>query len=280
MSQTPANYLFLDLETLPTDIEAVRARITLEARFKQPAQNVKKSIKAAWDTTEGVNLRVSEALNKTAVDPLLARPIVAAYACDYEDVQTLWLEPFAEGMAELVAIFNERIGPNTTWVGFNHEGFDLGVLLNSWRRASVTIPFHFPRFLGRYWRGNTYDAMKRVPNANGLGYVSLDTCCEAFGLGSAKKVILNDTPMDGSRVKAAYDAGEKELLIEYCATDVVMLRKLMFVLTDEGAYLDYPPRDDIAVQIERIRKQPDIDENARNAQLLSLIRTTGLVPGL
>jgi hypothetical protein len=299
MQQQPAHHLYFDLETLPTNIEQVRNRITTEATTKRPANNVARAKKAEWDTELGRNARISEALDKTAVDPLLARPIVAAFAFDAEPVQTLWLEPeptgegddlhpvelvwfdsFCEGMSQLAKRFDARVGSETTWIGFNSNGFDLGILLNSWRRAAVAIPTHFPRYLGRGWRGKTYDAMTRVPCSNGLGYVSLDACCEAFGLGSAKCVDWNGLPMDGSRVKAAYDAGEKDLLLEYCASDVDMLRQLVDVLTESGAYTDQPPRADIANQIAQIRRNAGYNENQKNVAIISLLTASGTVPGL
>lgn len=275
-----------DIETYRTRNPAIVEQITQEALEKRPAGNSKKEIKLAWDTEEARDERVREALAKTAVDPAIAEIIVAGVSIDFEcgDDETeierfdLMQENSKNNrcaLYELAERLDEAAGPHTIWTGHNIEGFDLPVLLMNWLRAGIEPPEYFPTNAGRFWRGWVYDTMLRFPTSN--GFISLDWACRAMGLPSAKGIMWKGEPMTGARVAEAFEAGERELLLNYCANDVAMERDLYLSLTAGDHWGTYGLGDQVALQIADVEGS-DLSDSAKAITIYDIMRKAGLVP--
>jgi hypothetical protein len=271
-----ATRITFDIETYrTTNAEAVQ-RIRLEAIDKEPAGNTLKALKETWNTTEAREARADEALAKTSLDPLLAEILCVSLYIDYPDGS------FADSTFDLMrgkhsleivrraleSIANE----DTLWIGHNICGFDLPILLNSWRRSGMIPPTHFPRYIRGHWQGTLYDTMQNIPNNRG-GFVSLDAACQAFGLGSAKHIIWNGAHMEGSRVAEAYETGFYDLILEYCAIDVSFERALYLCLTSGGRYATpEAARADLRAAIAEIEANPDLDDTSKAITIGNLVR--------
>lgn len=238
-----SNAIVIDVETYGTRNPDAIARIMAEEMARTPAQNAKKELKLAWNTELAQEARIKEALGRTAVDPLLAEPLCVCWRVfsggDADSVAMMedWDTP--EGQLTVLA---ERLDiaatDETVWVGHNVEGFDLGVLLNSWRRYDIKPPGHFPVYRNRRWRGWVYDTMLRAPCKNGLNMVSLDKVCEAYGI-SGKELLWNGQKMDGSRVAEAFEARAYGAIVEHCMLDVDVEYQLYLRMTCNGTYGTY-----------------------------------------
>ena len=100
-----------------------------------------------------------------------------------------------------------------TPVGHNLIGFDLPFLLKRAIILGVPIGRQFPRN-PKPWDKGVHDTMLMWDAKN---FTSLDTLCEIMG-------IPGKGDFDGSMVAAAWAAGEREKVAEYCADDVRRVR--------------------------------------------------------
>ena len=224
------NTIVLDLETYRTRNQDVINRVTNEAIAKRPANNTAAALKQIWDAPEQIERRVNEALNHTAVDVLIAEPLVVCLDIDgTEETYDAMKNGETETLTLLSALLNNAT-QHTVWVGHN-IGFDLAVLLNRWRRWRIPISTWFPDYR-RHWRGRIHDTMESTPCMNGLNLVKLETVCEAYGLPAAKSVVWNGSPMEGSRVGDAFRGKQYDLICEYCMADVRATKALYGVQTN------------------------------------------------
>jgi hypothetical protein len=273
--------IVLDIETYRTRVPEIVLRIEREAIEKQPAQNVAKAVKDSWDTEASRDRRAKEALSKTALNVLLAEPLCVCWRADgaASDVSTMTQDDGVEEKALrlLVETWNEQAGPDTIWVGHNIHNFDLSVLLNRWRRFGIRPPEHFPQFSNGRWYGRTWDTMRRTPCDSGLGLVSLKTVCEAYGIEGAKSTFWRGEPIDGARVSDVYEAGEYDLILDYCRQDVVIEEALYLVQTDCDTYSTYDTREEIRQQVAEIQ-----DSNLRPGEkamaIQHLLESAGIIP--
>lgn len=277
MRQEKARLIVLDIETYRTRNEAVIERIRQEQYERACPVNKPKEEKFAWNTTAGREARVAEALDKTACDPLLAEVLCCVYQADGKAQGSSCFYDEADGLLDAANALDALAGPETVWCGHNLAGFDLPVLLNRWRRYELCPPEHFPVFHGGRWRGRVWDTMLRTPCKNGLGLVSLDDVCLAYGMGAAKSVAWRGTPMDGSRVGEAYEAGEYDLILEYCMADVAVQEALYYRQTANDTWGTFDARHDVAERLAEI-DDSGLSEGARAIAKLQVLEGAGLVP--
>jgi len=276
-----AKYVVIDAETYRTRDEAVIRGLEQEAMAKRPNTNTRKELKLTWDTEAEIMRRVEEALAKTSTDVLLAEILCVCVKAD-EDACVIQLSGMGkfcqtECLKNTAFSLSDITGPDTIWIGHNIAGFDLPLLLNRFRRHGVTPPEHFPVFTGRRWMGRVFDTMLRTPCQNSLGYVSLEDVCRAYGLPSAKSTMWNGAPMDGSRVGEAYEAGEYDLILEYCAADVWIEEQLYQRMTFDGRWGTYDLRTAVAEQIAEIDAS-GLDDTAMRVAKFNVLEAAGLVP--
>jgi hypothetical protein len=267
--------IVLDLETYRTRDPRVVSRITMEARAKRPAQNTAKELKMVWDTPGEIERRVSEALDKTAVDVLYAEPLVCCMLVDGlrkgGDCEIDMMESPEKEQLKVLAHFLGDTNQSTVWIGHNVE-FDLAILLNRWRRWRITPPQWFPEFRGR-WYGRIHDTMRNTPSANGMGYVSMSAVCDSVGLPEAKATMWEGAPMDGSRVGDAYRAQAYDIIREYCQADVAVTRVLYEIQTAGKT-------DKYTECLDALRALDDepMGEGARAIAKLNVLDGFGFVP--
>ena len=274
-----ARRITFDCETYQTRNPEIVDRITRQALEKQPAQNTAKDIKTEWNTTAAREARVREVLNKTAVDVLIAEILCACWRADGEpySVQGMFDGTEKSQLEKLAEELEEQSNANTIWVGHNIAGFDLAILLNGWRRNGLRPPTHFPEFINGRWRGRVYDTMHRIPCANGLGLVSLKDACSAYRLTCPKGTLWKDEPMNGSRVAEAFEAGEYDLILEYCDEDVVINDLLYLHITGNDTHSTFDRPDGLAAAIAEIRAS-DMPEGAKAVSINKLLDDAGLIP--
>lgn len=216
---TKADWFCFDIETRATTRQAIIERITEQAWNARPANNVLREEKATWDTPPGREKRIAMAIAKTAVDPLLAEPLVICASCAEGEVFTMdGIErPTHKMILEMGDLITEWCDRDTLFVGHNIAGFDLGLLLTQFQQYGIEPPEVFPTYRRCRWRGSIFDTMEACPGR--APFISLVDAALAYGT-SAKGMRWKGEPMTGSRVGEAYEAGEYQLIRDYCAQDV------------------------------------------------------------
>lgn len=275
---TKVRQIYFDTETYRTRNEAAIKRVCDAAIAKQPAQNTAKELKLEWNTEEGRDARAKAALDKTAVNVLLAEVLVVCYSHSEEgfcangmrQTEREALEGLAKDWAALSCC-------DTIWIGHNIQNFDLPLLLNRFRRHGITPPPDFPKFSNGRWIGRVFDTMTRTPCENGLGLVSLDSAMEAYGIPVGEGVQWQGEAMNGARVGAAFEAGEYDVIQEYCMEDVIGVIALYERMTFCGTWGTYDTRDSVAEQI-RVIEQSDLSEAVKALAKYEVIDKAGLVP--
>lgn len=281
-----AKILTIDIETYRTRNPQVIEAISREQRLRQPARNAAKEDKMNWHTAAAQEERISEALAKTSVDPLFAEVLCVSFALDDDEPNVYGFGPGpeltapneVEALESLRHLVDTSCGPNTTWVGHNLKKFDLAVLLNRYRALRIEPPVLFPAWTGRYWDGRVYDTMDRTPSSNGLGMVSLDDACLAYGIVSSKaKVALEDgTPVQGSTVGLAFERGEFKALAIYAMGDIFSTRDLYRVQTFGGRRECWASDDEQLAEILEIRDSGE-SAMARSHLILNALVSKGMV---
>lgn len=267
--------IIIDAETYPTRSPAVLAEIAHKALSARPAQNTAKTLKERWDTPEGERARVLDAVAKTGLDVVRAEVLCVAVATmgAGPDVITGMSEGGERtAMARLAEVLSE-CGPETIWVGHNHARYDLPLFLNRWRAHGIRPPEHYPRWTGSRWLGRVYDTMQHVPSRN--GFVSMAAACALVGL-EGKSVAWLGEPMSGARVADAYDAGEYDLICEYCAQDVADTRELFKRLTFHGQYGCWQDGADTRQTLAEIR-QSDLPPGVKLRAYEMTLQAAGLL---
>lgn len=227
--------LVFDVETYPTRDLEVRGRLEREALDRACPKTADRGVRLNWDTTESRQGRVDEAWLSTSLDVTLAEAVCitvgnASFLSGRSDEDERVLLEWAS------AEFERRSCAETVWVGHNIEGYDLGVLLNGWRRRGIRPPSNFPVYRRGRWQGRVYDTMLHIPSKS--GYVSLEESCRLYGV-KFVEVMWRDVAVDGSYVKALVDAGQWAILESYNTLDVTMETELWSVMTGGGAW-GYP----------------------------------------
>jgi len=223
------NYLFIDTETRPTSNDIYIEKIRQEIREKDPPRNLKRELKAMWDEPDYQEERFQEAYRKTALDVLWAELLCIGYTVNDEPVKSINLWDFDEKklfLSNFVKILSD-LGQNTIIIGHNIKRFDLPIIKNELARNRIYPP-------GFCYEWKVYDTMLKTPCSNGLGMVSLDNACLSMELGQAKTMEWQEELMSGARVWDAYQAGEYNLIAEYCRRDVDAVRSLFNALTFNG----------------------------------------------
>ena len=202
--------LYLDIETIPSESsesrEEIAKGITAPGNYKKP-----ESIKE-WEETIKPGL-IDEALAKTSFDGTYGRIVCIGYAIDDSPGDT-----FCGQEKELLSAFFDCLPLNSLQVvGHNIAGFDLRFL---WQRAvinGVRPPASLLRVMkAKPWDESIIDTMLLWHPTQ---RISLDKLCKALGVHSPK------SEFDGSKVYAAYKAGEIQKIADYCKQDVIAVRE-------------------------------------------------------
>jgi DNA polymerase elongation subunit (family B) len=198
---------FLDIETIPTQSQAIRDRIKSDIT---PPGNIKKpeSIQAWMD--EHGEAKAAEVIGKTSFDPALGHICTIAWSIDGQlDVSHA---SEVEEEREVLETFFESLKPHHayTFVGHNVAAFDLRFILCRAVVLGVKIPPAIPRD-PKPWGSGVFDTMTAWAGAKGT--ISMDNLSTALGL-----AVKGD--FTGADVAAAWAAGEHHKIALYCAEDV------------------------------------------------------------
>lgn len=205
--------LYIDIETIPTQDEAVKARI---AESITPPGNISKAETiAAWETEKKPAL-VKEAIAKTALDGSVGRICCIGFTADDGYLRSVIGDDEAIVIRDFLAAADElaRNSYGVTIIGHNVISFDIRFL---WQRAiilGVKMPHWFPRD-PKPWSGEVFDTMTAF-----AGYgnrIGLDRLCQALGLPGKEDI-------DGSMIGELWAAGEYDRIAEYCRADVERTR--------------------------------------------------------
>jgi len=219
-------HIFIDIETIKTDNQAIIDDI---AEGVTHPGNIKKAESIeAWNKDKKPQA-VADAVAKTSFDGGAGQIIAFSCAVDDGEILSLWRNK-DKSEADLLNEINEVLsksllysGQNSkvvrpaTWVAHNGTGFDFRFL---WKRfivnnirPCVKIPYD-----AKPWSNDVYDTMTEW-GGFGSDRKSMDFVCKALG-------IEGKGDMDGSKVGAAWEAGEYDKIGLYCGDDVDKLRQI------------------------------------------------------
>lgn len=208
------NELYLDIETIPANSEAIRAYIA--ATVKPPATYKKPESIAEW-YKEQAPAAIDEAMAKTGLDGAFGHVCVIGYQFEDNASQVVYGLDEAEVLTRFNTMLDNDI-PRATHsavkvVGHNVLSFDLRFLVQ--RHMVNGIPPHpviNVAVNSKAWDNKAYDTMTQF-----AGYgnrISLDKLCLALGVESPKGEI------DGSMVAKYVADGRIDEVAAYCMRDV------------------------------------------------------------
>lgn len=226
-----SDYLYLDIETIPSQAPAVHERIA--ATITPPGNITKAETIAAWEADKKPAL-VADAIAKTSFDGALGHICCIGWALGDNEPATVDIGSVDDEKRMLeffVNVIHERsrrlVSP--TVVGHNVVDFDIRFL---WQRAiilGVRLPGWFPRD-PKPWGDDTFDTMTAFAGARNR--ISMDNLCRALGIPDKGEV-------DGSMVAGMWERGEHDAIAEYCRADVERTRaihkRMMIAFGQENA---------------------------------------------
>lgn len=222
-------FLYLDIETLPTEDEAVIADIA--AGITAPKSMTKKDTIAEWEDAAKPWL-VKEAVAKTSFDGARGTICCIGWAWNDDEPVAIVRHSTERGLLELVFELIEKRRPagynRPVIVGHYVAGFDLRFI---WQRAfvlGVTLPPWFPRD-PKPWSESVNDTMTMWAGAKDS--ISLDNLCKALGIPGKGNIT-------GADVAGMWQRGEREAIGTYCEGDVERVRAVhrkMLVAMGEAA---------------------------------------------
>lgn len=212
-------YLYLDIETIPTQSADARRRIA--DKIAPPSNYRKEETIAAW-AAEQKPAAVMEAVAKTSFDGAYGHVCCIGWALDGAEPQTQSIDTVDDEI-DILCAFADAISKDVrgmshapTIVGHNVVNFDIRFL---WQRAivlRVKMPSWFPRD-PKPWGGEVFDTMTAF--AGQRGTISLDNLALALGLPGKDGV-------DGSMVAGMWERGEIDRIAQYCIADVSRVREI------------------------------------------------------
>lgn len=213
-------YLYLDIETIPAQTEAAKARIA--ATVKPPAQMKKADTIAAWEK-EGKEQAVQDAIDKTSFDGGLGHVCCIGWADGDKAPQSYSMVDFSlDEEAEMFEHFFNALRQESNWtappviVGHYVSGFDVRFITQRAIVLGVRLPRWWPHE-AKPWGNEIFDTM--VKWAGPKGTISLDNLCFALG-------IEGKGDIDGSMIAQMFRDGKYEAIAEYCRDDVERVRKV------------------------------------------------------
>lgn len=215
------NTLFLDIETLPTDDDAVKSEIA--SNVTPPSTMSKADTIAEWEAKKKPGL-VAEAIAKTSFDGGKGSVCCFGWAWNDDPAESVTLDQCQSEKDLILTAFDmmENRRPKseafhqTRIVGHYVADFDIRFI---WQRAFVKgsrLPLWFPRDV-KAWDKTVSDTMFMWAGAKGS--ISLDNLCKVLG-------IEGKTGVDGSMVAGMWEREEYEAVAEYCEQDVERVRRV------------------------------------------------------
>lgn len=213
------SYLYLDIETIPT--QAAKVRENIAKNILPPGNISKPETIAAW-VKEKKPAAVDEAIAKTALDGALGHICCIGWAFDSNPASSVMLDT-EQSEADIIEEFFDRVDAvqryhtaPVTIVGHYIIGFDLPFI---WQRSiclGIRVPSWLPR-QPRPWGDFVFDTMNAW--AGYRGSISMDRLCEALGIDGKGEI-------DGSMIGRLWAEGRYSEISEYCKGDVERTRAI------------------------------------------------------
>ena len=206
-------YLYLDIETIPTDEPKLIDHIA--ASVKPPASMKKAETIEAWERDQKEQA-IADAVAKAGLDGAYGR-VCAIGMHASGGVPECFMLNRCDGEAQLLARTLAMVkaslpnGVPPVIVGHNITGFDLRFLAQRCMVHGVCLPSWWPRD-PKPWDSAVHDTMHLW--AGHRDYVSLDKLCVALG-------IEGKSGTNGADVAGMWERGEYEAIREYCMEDVL-----------------------------------------------------------
>jgi predicted PolB exonuclease-like 3'-5' exonuclease len=213
--------VFIDIESIPGETFYLEQAVE---EVRPPGNFTKEDTIAAWHKGAGVAAKEAAA-HRVGMIPAYCQIVSIAFAVDDGPVRTFYgkdegllLEGFWEGIA--ASLVNSRNPLSVRWIGHNIVGFDLPVLFFRCLMHGINDP-RLPavRDIKPWETTKVFDTLYQMAGQNPKGY-GLANMCKLFGIESKFPDI------DGSQVWGLWKEGYYQLVSEYNADDVELVRKL------------------------------------------------------
>ena len=213
-------YLYLDIETIPTDDPRLIDHIA--ASVKPPASMKKAETIEAW-IRDQKEQAIADAVEKAGLDGAYGRvcAIGMAWGGEQMGADSLMLQDVhdeehddeAELLSRVKSMICASLPRNVppVIVGHNITGFDLRFLTQRCMVHGVCLPSWWRRD-PKPWDSAVHDTMHMW--AGHRDYVSLDKLCIALG-------IEGKSGTNGADVAGMWERGEYEAIRKYCMDDVM-----------------------------------------------------------
>jgi len=220
------NFLFLDIETIPTQRDDIKAYVA--AKVTHPGNISKAETIAKWND-ESRPGAVDDAIGKTGLDGAFGQVVCIGYDA-HDDGAPASIYGMDEGL--VLETFNQHLNQHmhaadvssTAVVGHNVAGFDLRFLLQRYivngirphpliHRAAQAKPWEVEK---------VYDTMIQFAGVGNK--ISLDKLCMALSLPGKSDI-------DGSMVWPMVQAGKLAEVAAYCEQDVIKTRAVFKRMT-------------------------------------------------
>lgn len=198
-------YIFLDIETLPTQDAETQARVA--ASLKAPANYKKPEVIAQWleDNKE-------TAVRKTSLSGLYGNVLCIGIAIGEEEPEVLT----GDEPAVLKQLAEKLEGiAHPMFVGHYVREFDIKFLIQRQMINGMEPLFHYA---DPYYQRPILDTME-IFCVNPRDSVSLDNLCYALNVPTPKG------DLDGSKVYDYWLAGKHQEIYDYCKDDVIATRE-------------------------------------------------------
>lgn len=213
------SYLYLDIETIPAQTEAAKARIA--STVKAPGNIKKPESILAWEK-DSKEAAVQEAIDKTSFDGGLGHVCCIGWAINNSSAVYVSMSE-KQTESEILGIFFAIIeasggvyGKAHTVVGHYISGFDIRFLTQRAIVLGIRLPNWWPHE-AKPWGDEIFDTMVKWAGAKGT--VSLDNLCFALGIEGKGDV-------DGSMIAQMFKDGKHDEIAAYCCDDVERVRQV------------------------------------------------------
>ena len=219
-----ANYVFLDVESLPAEkTSPLWERISSQITPKP------------GEAQEDFDSRLEGLRKNTAMNPALGRVWMIGVALRSEAPTLFSGDGTPEAEAQILRNLGDYLSkiPNHWLVGYNIESFDLPFLkVRCLHHKLPKVAARLGKYTTKPWEAAIIDLMKVWPRTGadksswetglkGLG--KLDTVCEVLG-------ITRQTGVMGPEVADAYERGDRAGVEEHLRLDIIQTRELFRAL--------------------------------------------------
>jgi hypothetical protein len=195
--------VYLDIETIPGEERPSRDSIKPPGNMKKP-ETIRK-----W-FAENADSELDKIHHKQGLDSMAGRILCTGMAIDDEDPVVF---DSLIGLDQAIMGINEEV----LFVGHNILKFDAKWLV----RHGIMVGLDFPtRFNFNRYKGNILDTMSIWSCGDYQDIVSLDNIAKFLGLEG------KTSGMDGSKVWEYFKAGRMDEIMDYCADDIRVTRRV------------------------------------------------------